>query len=62
MTLTAQLLLAGRPVAGEGEPIYGINPATNERLSPGYAGASPAQVAEACALAEAAFEPYRHRA
>lgn len=62
MTLTAQLLLAGRPVAGEGEPIYGINPATNERLSPGYAGASPAQVAEACALAEAAFEPYRHSA
>jgi NADP-dependent aldehyde dehydrogenase len=62
MTLTAQLLLAGRPVTGEGEPIFGINPATNERLSPGYAGASPAQVAETCALAEAAFEPYRHSA
>ncbi|MBL1379550.1 aldehyde dehydrogenase (NADP(+)) [Zobellella iuensis] len=62
MTLTAQLQLAGRPVAGEGEPIYGVNPATGEQLAPGYAGASPAQVAEACALAEAAFEPYRHSA
>ncbi|WP_319783255.1 aldehyde dehydrogenase (NADP(+)) [Oceanisphaera sp. IT1-181] len=60
MTLNAQLLLGSRAASGEAAPIYGINPATNERLEPGYAGASPAQVAEACALADAAFEPYRH--
>ncbi|PSJ42603.1 aldehyde dehydrogenase (NADP(+)) [Zobellella endophytica] len=62
MSLTAQLLLGSRQASGEAAAIYGINPATNERLEPGYPGASPAQVAEACALAETAFEPYRHSA
>lgn len=60
MTLNAQLLLGRRQENGEAAPIYGINPATNEQLEPGYPGASPAQVAEACALADIAFEPYRH--
>lgn len=60
MTLNAQLLLGRRQENGEAAPIYGINPATNERLEPGYPGASSAQVAEACALADTAFEPYRH--
>ncbi len=60
MTLHAQLLLGGQPANGEAAAIHGIDPATNEQLEPGYPGASPAQVAEACGLAEAALEPYRH--
>jgi len=61
MTLHAQLLLGGRQANGDAAAIFGINPATGERLEPGYPGASPAQVAEACTLAEAAFDPYRNR-
>jgi NADP-dependent aldehyde dehydrogenase len=39
--------------------IYGENPATGEKLLPGYPGASIDQVRQACKLASDAFDAYR---
>jgi NADP-dependent aldehyde dehydrogenase len=56
--------LAGRSLIGFGEgaaasdDFYAINPVTEERLEPGYASASPADVASAAQLASVAFTTY----
>lgn len=59
MTLTGKLLLGQRLVTGTEAPIHAIDPARNQALEPAYAGASAEQVAQACALAWAAFDDYR---
>jgi alpha-ketoglutaric semialdehyde dehydrogenase len=38
---------------------HGINPATNEKLEPGFVSATPADLERACALADAAFDTFR---
>ena len=57
--LTGQMIIGGTPVTGTGEPVYGIDPRTGDRLEPGYPGAGPDDLDRACQLAEQAFEGYR---
>ncbi|MDH0648857.1 aldehyde dehydrogenase (NADP(+)) [Pseudomonas sp. GD03858] len=59
MPLTGNLLIGQRSVVGTEAPIRAIDPASNQALEPAYAGASAAQVTQACALAWAAFDAYR---
>ncbi|BBH44854.1 aldehyde dehydrogenase (NADP(+)) [Pseudomonas sp. KU43P] len=59
MTLTGNLLIGQRAVTGSQAAIRAIDPATNQALEPAYAGGTGEHVAQACALAWAAFDPYR---
>ena len=59
MTLTGNLLIGQRAVPGSRDAIHAIDPATNQALEPAYAGGSGEHVAQACALAWAAFDVYR---
>ena len=58
MTLRAANLIGSEVRLGEGEPVYGTRAETGERLDPGFGGATPDDVAAACALADAAFDAY----
>ena len=58
MRLTGNLLLGQTSTPGVGAAVHAINPATAQPLEPAYLGASREQVAQACALAEAAFDTY----
>ena len=57
--LTGQMIIGGTLVPGTGEPVYGVDPRTGDRLEPGYRGAGPDDLDRACQLAEQAFEGYR---
>ena len=59
MTLTGNLLIGQTPVTGSREAIRGIDPATGQTLEPAYLGGTGEHVAQACALAWAAFDAYR---
>ncbi len=59
MTLNGHQLIGQRSFAAKGEAIHAINPATGERLAPGYPGANAGDVEEACRLAGQAFDAYR---
>lgn len=59
MTLTGQLLIGQQTLTGDRDVIQGINPATNLRLEPVYAGGSAEHVEQACALAWTALDRYR---
>ncbi|WP_447957350.1 aldehyde dehydrogenase (NADP(+)) [Vreelandella sp. EE7] len=59
MNLTGEMLIGQKAVKGSRDPIQAINPATNERLEPGYAGGTQAEVDQACQLAWDAFDQYR---
>ena len=59
MPLTGNLLIGQRAVTGSQAAIRAIDPATNEPLEPAYAGGTGEHVAQACALAWAAFDRYR---
>ncbi|WFF41470.1 aldehyde dehydrogenase (NADP(+)) [Salinicola endophyticus] len=59
MNLTGDMLIGQQAVTGSRDAIQAINPATNERLEPAYAGGTQAEVERACELAWAAFDPYR---
>lgn len=59
MTLTGNLLIGQRAVPGSGDAIRAIDPATHQALEPAYAGGTGEHVAQACALAWAAFDAYR---
>ncbi|WP_369987696.1 aldehyde dehydrogenase (NADP(+)) [Pseudomonas xanthosomatis] len=59
MTLTGNLLIGQSAVPGTEAPIRAIDPATHQPLEPAYPGASAEHVAQACALAWAAFDTYR---
>ncbi|MFJ4056711.1 aldehyde dehydrogenase (NADP(+)) [Pseudomonas sp. NPDC089743] len=59
MPLTGNLLIGQTPVTGSREAIRAIDPATGQALEPAYLGASDEHVAQACALAWAAFDAYR---
>jgi NADP-dependent aldehyde dehydrogenase len=59
MTLTGELLIGGRSVRGDAGFFRALNPATGERLAPDFSTASQQALEQACALAAAAFDPYR---
>ncbi|GLU35560.1 aldehyde dehydrogenase (NADP(+)) [Trinickia caryophylli] len=59
MTIGGELLIGASRVAGEAGEIRAVNASTGETLEPAFSLASLSQVAEACALAEAAFDVYR---
>ncbi|MDQ0740269.1 aldehyde dehydrogenase (NADP(+)) [Pseudomonas sp. W4I3] len=59
MTLTGNMLIGQQSLCGTREAIRAINPATGTPLEPAYAGGDSQQVAQACALAWAAFDTYR---
>lgn len=52
----------GNSRSGEGEATYrGINPATEEKLEPGYVEATSKEIDQAVQKAEQAFQVYRHK-
>lgn len=57
---TAPMIVGYREVIGTGREIASVDPSTGERLLPIFRMADAAQVADAAALAERAFEEYRH--
>ena len=59
MPLTGNLLIGQRAVTGSQAAIRAIDPATNQSLEPAYAGGTGEHVAQACAVAWAAFDRYR---
>ena len=59
MNLEGKLLIGQQAISGQQADIQAVNPATGEKLSPAYPGGSKAEVDQACALAEAAFDSYR---
>jgi alpha-ketoglutaric semialdehyde dehydrogenase len=59
MNLTGEMLIGAAPKRGEEKPFAGYDAATGAALAPQYGGATEADVGRACALAEAAFDPYR---
>lgn len=59
MTLTGYMLIGQTPVTGSREAIRAIDPATGQPLEPAYLGGTGEHVAQACALAWAAFDGYR---
>jgi 2,5-dioxopentanoate dehydrogenase len=56
---TGDMLIGATPVRGSEALIHAVDPATGERLEPGFPGATLAEVDRACALAWAAFPAYR---
>jgi NADP-dependent aldehyde dehydrogenase len=59
VNLTGELLIGQAAVAGGGGEIRGVDAATGEILEPAFRGATAREVAQACALAEAAFDSFR---
>jgi NADP-dependent aldehyde dehydrogenase len=62
MNLTGNMLIGRQAVTGDRDAIRAVHPATGNLLEPAYPGGSEAQVAQACALAWAAFDAYRETA
>ncbi|MDD1964398.1 aldehyde dehydrogenase (NADP(+)) [Pseudomonas putida] len=59
MTLTGNMVVGQHAVSGTGEAIRAIDPATGQDLEPAYPGGTAEHVAQACALAWAAFDTFR---
>ncbi|HWU15948.1 MAG TPA: aldehyde dehydrogenase (NADP(+)), partial [Caulobacter sp.] len=59
MTITGELLIDGGARAGTGGAIHAVDPSTGDALDVTFGGAAKADLDEACALAAAAFGPYR---
>ncbi|MDM9592947.1 aldehyde dehydrogenase (NADP(+)) [Pseudomonas guariconensis] len=59
MSLSGNLLIGQRAIAGTQAPVFAINPATNAQLEPAYPGGSREHVELACSLAWEAFDRYR---
>ncbi|WP_417228285.1 aldehyde dehydrogenase (NADP(+)) [Amphritea sp.] len=60
MNLTGQLLIGQNNLVATGDKVWATNPATGEKLEPGYHGGGLPEVDQACALAEAASVAFRH--
>jgi len=58
-TIQGLALIGGQPVRGNGAAFQAFDPSKNEALGPDFNAVDAAQVAEACALAGAAFDAYR---
>ncbi|PCM45968.1 aldehyde dehydrogenase (NADP(+)) [Marinobacter sp. ANT_B65] len=59
MQLNGHQLIGQESFAARGKPIYAINPATGERIEPGYGGCGIEEVDRACQLAWTVFDKYR---
>lgn len=59
MLLEGKMLIGQSAILGDQAPIYAINPADNQQLSPAYPGGKSSDVNKACLLASDAFEVYR---
>ncbi|MCU1318768.1 MAG: Aldehyde dehydrogenase, partial [Edaphobacter sp.] len=59
MRITGEMLIGSRTVRGAHGTIRAVNPATGEEMEPAFGGGSNEDVDAACALAGAAFDPYR---
>ena len=59
MPLTGELLVAGAPHAGLAGVVHAYDASTGDQLEPGFGKASLVDLEEACAAAQAAFQPYR---
>ncbi|OYV42227.1 MAG: aldehyde dehydrogenase (NADP(+)) [Acidocella sp. 20-57-95] len=57
--LTGQLLIGAQRQAGSAKNFQAVNPATGATLDPAFDGAGPGEIEAACALAAAAYGPYR---
>ncbi len=57
--IAGHMLIGSEDVQGTSAAIQAVNPATNQVLSPVYAGGTEAHVNEACVLAQEAFASYR---
>lgn len=60
MNISGEILLGNKVVKGSCSEIYAINPATNEKMSPAFFGATKADVNVACELAQSTFDTYRN--
>jgi len=60
MTVTGEMLIGATALRGREGEIHATDPATGSTLDPAFGGGGAAEVERACALAEAAFETYRH--
>ncbi len=60
MEITGETLLGAAQVMGQGLAFRGVDPARGCDLDPVFYSATETEVAQACALAEAAFDSYRH--
>ncbi|WP_442865442.1 aldehyde dehydrogenase family protein [Acidocella sp. MX-AZ03] len=59
MELTGDLLIGATSARGTAQSFSGVDASSGAVLAPAYGGATPEDVARACALAQAAFAPYR---
>ena len=59
MAINGEMFIGGEAVRGSDGSLRGVNPATGETLEPAFAGATAAELERACALADAAFDPFR---
>ncbi|SAL54724.1 fatty aldehyde dehydrogenase [Caballeronia terrestris] len=59
MKITGEMLIGATAVRGSDATLRAFDPARNADLEPVFGGGGAAEVARACELAEAAFEPYR---
>ena len=55
--MTGEFFIAGDAIGTE-ERFQAVNPATGDRIEPGFSVATTAHVDSACAAAEAAFEAF----
>jgi len=61
MPITGENLIGGKAVRGANGEARAFDPATGTTLEPAFGGATEADLEQACALAEAAFDDYRNR-
>lgn len=61
MPITGENLIGGKAVRGANGEARALDPATGTKLEPAFGGATKADLEQACALAEAAFDEYRNR-
>ncbi|WP_182086478.1 aldehyde dehydrogenase (NADP(+)) [Aureimonas sp. ME7] len=59
MTIQGEQIIGHAIAKGSQGEVFGVDAATGQALQPAFGGASPADLERACALAEAAFDPYR---
>ena len=59
MSVSGEILVGATAKRGDGPVFAAFNPATGAPIGPEFSGATAADVEQACALAAAAFHPYR---
>jgi NADP-dependent aldehyde dehydrogenase len=60
MFITGEMIIGSRLVRGDAPAVRALDPARNTAIEPGFGFATNAEVEQACALAEQAFDTYRN--